>query len=559
MLKLGSQSGAQPRGSDTTGLDTGGIDPGNDAAKNKEVTMRAGFIFTAFALVAAVLATSTVDAQQSGNVSMFAEIGGRAKLGQHIDTQSQATPGPETMGAETMGPETISPETMSPETQRRKRATLGAASDETVSDETVSTPDAAPQKTAEATSKTTSANGTRPRQAPERQARERDVVERETSQRPPASKTPAQSAKKRQPEAVSAPAARTTTAKSDRCANANALGVSRTIELDASGGPHFGEQQYTGNDLLEDGEVVLTFDDGPLRRYTRAVLKALDRHCTKALFFTVGRMAVADPGMLREVAAHGHTIGHHSWSHRNQGRSGMANAIAEFELGVSAVEAVIDRPSAPFFRFPYLSDPQAMQNYLGERNFGIFSIDIDSHDWRTRSTKRVHRAVMSKLKKRGKGIILFHDIQKSTAGGLSRLLDDMKRSGYRIVHFAPAAGAKSLPEYDKEARILLKTRSWKRRARPIKTAFQFKNKPNPGRRAKTPAERASLKVVPQLPATAKGMGLGPYRVAPARNPTTGAVQRGDTNAASPASAPPALQNGPMSGMPDWSRRALFDN
>jgi peptidoglycan-N-acetylglucosamine deacetylase len=95
----------------------------------------------------------------------------------------------------------------------------------------------------------------------------------------------------------------------------NVLGLSRVVEVDAADGPLFGRVHNGGYDFLHDGEVVLTFDDGPLRHYTRAVLKALDAHCTKATFFMVGRMAVADPEMVREVASHGHTIGAHTWSH----------------------------------------------------------------------------------------------------------------------------------------------------------------------------------------------------------------------------------------------------
>ena len=50
--------------------------------------------------------------------------------------------------------------------------------------------------------------------------------------------------------------------------------------------------------FLADGEVVLTFDDGPLRAYTVPVLDALAAHCVKATFFLVGRMAVADPELV---------------------------------------------------------------------------------------------------------------------------------------------------------------------------------------------------------------------------------------------------------------------
>src|ERR1700682_5742597 len=47
------------------------------------------------------------------------------------------------------------------------------------------------------------------------------------------------------------------------CANADALGVSRVVVVDTTGGPGFGFQQFKQLDFLTDKEVVLTFDDDP--------------------------------------------------------------------------------------------------------------------------------------------------------------------------------------------------------------------------------------------------------------------------------------------------------
>ncbi|MEO0730314.1 MAG: polysaccharide deacetylase family protein, partial [Pseudomonadota bacterium] len=257
------------------------------------------------------------------------------------------------------------------------------------------------------------------------------------------------------------------------CTNRFGLGVSRVIEIDPRKQTHFGSQQYrSANELLRDREVVLTFDDGPLRRHTRRVLRALKRHCTKATFFKVGRMAVADPVALREASAAGHTIGHHTWSHKNQNRLSFKRAIAEFELGVSAIQAATGKPTAPFFRFPYLADAKRMQSYITQRGFGIFSIDIDSYDWRSKSPNSVIATVMRGLRRRGKGILLFHDIQSATARSLDRLLDKFKNEGFRIVHFVPSETAVTLPEYDRVAAIRLDKRNYRSRANPLTTVYR---------------------------------------------------------------------------------------
>jgi hypothetical protein len=69
------------------------------------------------------------------------------------------------------------------------------------------------------------------------------------------------------------------------CAKPDALGVSRVVEVDTTGGPAFGFQHFKQLDFLADREVVLTFDDGPWPGRTQAVLKALADECTKAVFF----------------------------------------------------------------------------------------------------------------------------------------------------------------------------------------------------------------------------------------------------------------------------------
>jgi len=101
------------------------------------------------------------------------------------------------------------------------------------------------------------------------------------------------------------------------CPNPNALGLARTVEVDTTGGPGFGFEQYKAHDFLVLKEVVLTFDDGPWPVNTRAVLEALAQHCVKATFFPIGKHAMWHPEILKEVAAAGHTIGGHTWSHAN--------------------------------------------------------------------------------------------------------------------------------------------------------------------------------------------------------------------------------------------------
>ncbi len=233
--------------------------------------------------------------------------------------------------------------------------------------------------------------------------------------------------------------------------NPDALGVSRTVQIDTTGGPGFGFEHFKQHDFLKPGEVVLTFDDGPWLGHTPAVLAALAHHCTKALFFPIGKHATYYPEILRQVAAAGHTIGSHTWSHVDLSKKSPDEAKAEIEKGISAVAWALEGVhAAPFFRFPALKHPPEMVTYLGERNIGIFSTDIDSFDFKMRKPDQVIKSVLDKLKKEGKGIILMHDFQRPTAEAIGTLLDQLKANGYKVVFVTAKDTVKTLPEYDEQ-------------------------------------------------------------------------------------------------------------
>jgi peptidoglycan/xylan/chitin deacetylase (PgdA/CDA1 family) len=236
------------------------------------------------------------------------------------------------------------------------------------------------------------------------------------------------------------------------CANPNALGVSRTVEIDTTSGPGSGFEQYKAFDFLLLKEVVFTFDDGPWPNNTRAVLDALAQHCTKATFFPIGKHALWHPEILKEVAAAGHTIGSHTWSHANLGKLKGERATEEIEKGVSAVKLATGTAQAPFFRFPFLQDPKDHVAYLGTRNIAIFSHDLDSFDFKMRKPEDVVKAVMTKLEKKGKGIILMHDFQQATARAMPDLLNELKAKGYKVVHMRPKAPVATLAQWDEAAK-----------------------------------------------------------------------------------------------------------
>jgi peptidoglycan-N-acetylglucosamine deacetylase len=221
------------------------------------------------------------------------------------------------------------------------------------------------------------------------------------------------------------------------CAPGQGLGVGRVIEIDTSTGPLYGDntKYQKQSSFLQPKEVVLTFDDGPMPAITRSILDTLDKHCTKATFFHVGNMATAYPGDVRSVAAKGHTIGTHTWSHPlNIRRLKPEAALEEVERGFAAVAAAAGQPIAPFFRFPGLSDNEALLKHLQTRGVGTFTVDVISNDSYIHDADKLVRVTLERVEARQGGIMLFHDIKSSTARALPVILTELKRRGYTVVH-----------------------------------------------------------------------------------------------------------------------------
>ncbi|MBR0828513.1 polysaccharide deacetylase family protein [Bradyrhizobium manausense] len=223
--------------------------------------------------------------------------------------------------------------------------------------------------------------------------------------------------------------------------NPGALGTSRTIVVDPREHPLIGTMQYRETLPLKDHEVVLTFDDGPLPKYSYQVLKMLADECVKATFFIIGSQAKANPDGVRRLVAAGHTVGTHSMNHPlTFDRMPIEKAEAEINGGIEWTQAAMTDPSAlaPFFRIPGLMRAEGVENHLISRGIQVWSADFPADDWRHVSSERVYQLAMQRLEAKGKGILLLHDIQARTVAALPKIIRDLKARGYRIVHVVPA-------------------------------------------------------------------------------------------------------------------------
>lgn len=173
-----------------------------------------------------------------------------------------------------------------------------------------------------------------------------------------------------------------------------------------------------------DKVVYITFDDGPTPGVTERILEILDSYSVKASFFCCGRNADANPDLLARLIAGGHTVGYHSYSHKDILKVAKSEWIADVERKSSVSEM-------KFFRPPYGRISFAHYRRLKSKYEFVFW-DVMSYDY---DASRSPESIMELLAKsvRSGSLVIFHDNTKSVANTLKVLpqfIELMKSRGY---------------------------------------------------------------------------------------------------------------------------------
>jgi peptidoglycan-N-acetylglucosamine deacetylase len=213
------------------------------------------------------------------------------------------------------------------------------------------------------------------------------------------------------------------------------LGTSRILPVSCLGGPQYGRKSYAGSLPLADGEVILTFDDGPLPATTSPVLDALARENVRATFFIIGRNARANPQMVQRIVNAGHTLANHTMNHPwTMKQRSFDVGVREITEGQDAIQQAAGRRIAPFFRFPGFADTPELLAELSRRNTAIWGTDLWASDWNVMSPDAQLHLLYARVQRARKGIILMHDIRTQTAAMLPSFLTALKQGGFRVVH-----------------------------------------------------------------------------------------------------------------------------
>lgn len=197
-------------------------------------------------------------------------------------------------------------------------------------------------------------------------------------------------------------------------------------------------QQFQGKTIkqakLSDKQkvIALTFDDGPWPKWTDRILEILKKNDIKATFFMVGEVAQEYPQLVKHVAAEGHAIGNHTWTHpyRQFDEAGASREIdrtAELLYKTAGVKTSLFRPPGG-----YLTNGLAA--YAEKQNYVVAMWSADSIDYRRPSPDRLAHNVLRDAKPGG--IVLMHDgggDRSHTVEALPEIIKELKKQGYKFV------------------------------------------------------------------------------------------------------------------------------
>jgi peptidoglycan/xylan/chitin deacetylase (PgdA/CDA1 family) len=160
------------------------------------------------------------------------------------------------------------------------------------------------------------------------------------------------------------------------------------------------------------GEIALTFDDGPNPTWTPKLLDTLATRNVHATFFLLGGFAQAQPDLIRRIAAEGHLIGNHSWSHPDLSRTSARNVREELVRTSQTLEQITGAP-VRYFRPPFGARRPAVFRIARELKLTPVLWNAMTNDWSEPSADRITTRLTQKigrLTRTGRAVnIVLHD------------------------------------------------------------------------------------------------------------------------------------------------------
>ncbi|GAC1373005.1 MAG: hypothetical protein NVSMB39_7240 [Candidatus Saccharimonadales bacterium] len=177
------------------------------------------------------------------------------------------------------------------------------------------------------------------------------------------------------------------------------------------------------------GAVTLTFDDGPNNTFTGPILDILKQYGVHAIFFSVGRNVNAYPEMTRRIAAEGHTLGNHSFTHAQLSRLPLTAVAQELDTTQQAISrAAAITPN--LFRPPYGDSTLTINNLAASRGLQTMMWSVDPRDWAQPGPAVIAQRVVGGAVPGSN--ILLHVLHRQTVDALPAIIEGLRQRGFII-------------------------------------------------------------------------------------------------------------------------------
>jgi peptidoglycan-N-acetylglucosamine deacetylase len=180
--------------------------------------------------------------------------------------------------------------------------------------------------------------------------------------------------------------------------------------------------------------VAITFDDGPNPTYTPQVIEIFSEAEGKATFFMIGEQMKNHPEVVKQVAALGHEIGNHTFTHPKLSQLSTAKCLEEIEQNEKLIEELAGRKPV-VFRPPYLDYNQDTVSLLQQKGYPLIgALNLAAQDWEQPGVRHILEKSRDAVK--NGSILIFHDgygDRSQTIEAVRKLVSELKSQGYQLV------------------------------------------------------------------------------------------------------------------------------
>ncbi|WP_214884477.1 MULTISPECIES: LysM peptidoglycan-binding domain-containing protein [unclassified Exiguobacterium] len=180
--------------------------------------------------------------------------------------------------------------------------------------------------------------------------------------------------------------------------------------------------------------VALTFDDGADGANTNKILDILAKNNVKATFFLTGSGANNHPQYIKNIAAKGHQLGNHSYTHPDFTKLTATQMKSELDRTEALIKSLTGKTTKPIFRAPFGAVNSAVLNGVGAAGYGYtIQWNIDTIDWKGLTASQINTKVQTNIKPGS--IVLMHTGAGApgTPLALPTMISQLKAKGYKFV------------------------------------------------------------------------------------------------------------------------------